>query len=307
MKVAVTTSTFAQYSQEPLEKLRTCGATPVLNPFGRKLTEAETIEMLADCDGVVAGTEPLTEKVMSACPRLKAISRCGVGMDNVDAEAAKKRGVAVRNTPFGPTLAVAELALGLALDLLRNVSRMDRELRAGTWKKRMGSTLQGKKLGVIGFGRIGRATARTFAPHGVEIGFYDPFVDRAEEGERMELDVLLAWADIVTLHCSKPEGVAHLLGERELALMREGAWLINAGRGGLVDESALFEALKSGRLAGAAVDVFEKEPYHGPLCELDNALLTPHIGSYARESRIQMELDAVENLLEALGAAAHEG
>lgn len=307
MKIALTTSSFAQYSDAPLAMLQQAGYQYELNPFGRKLTEGEAIEMLADCDGVVAGTEPLTEKVLAACPRLKAVSRCGVGMDNVDLEAAKRRGVAVRNTPFGPTLAVAELALGLALDLLRNVSRMDRELRSGTWKKRMGFTLQGKKLGVIGFGRIGRATARTFAPHGVEIGFYDPFVDEAEEGERMELDALLSWADVVTLHCSKPEGAAHLLGERELALMREGAWIINAGRGGLVDEDALYKALESGRLAGAAVDTFEQEPYQGPLLQLGNVLLTPHIGSYARESRIRMETDAVENLLEALGAATHEG
>ena len=145
---------------------------------------------------------------------------------------ADEFGIAVRNTPFGPTLAVAELTLGLALDLLRNVTRMDRELRAGTWKKRMGFNLQGKKLGVVGFGRIGRATAQAFAPHGVETGFYDPFVTQDEEGQPMSLDLLLGWADIITLHCSKPEGAGHLLGEREIELMREGAWLINAGGAG---------------------------------------------------------------------------
>lgn len=300
MKVAITTSSFAQFSDEPLEMLRRAGVEYLLNPHGRKLTEAEALEMLAGCVGVVAGTEPLTAEVIGALSGLKVISRCGVGMDNVDCAAAQTCGIGVCNTPFGPTLAVAELVLGLALNLLRNVNLMDRELRAGTWKKRMGANLAGKRLGVVGMGRIGSAVAAAFVPHDVEVAYCDPGVEDAPFA-RMDLEELLAWADIVSLNCSAPAGGGPLLDRRLLGLMRPGAWLINCARGGLVDEGALREALIEGALAGAALDVFEREPYQGELAGLDNVILTPHIGSYARESRVRMEVDAVRNLLSGLG------
>ncbi|WP_461211556.1 phosphoglycerate dehydrogenase [Desulfocurvus sp. DL9XJH121] len=304
MKAAITTSSFATYSEEPLRLMREAGIEYVLNPHGRKLAPEETVALLVDCDGVLAGTEELSAAVLRQLPNLKAISRCGVGMDSVDAAYCAEYGIAVRNTPFGPTQAVAELTLGLMLDLLRNVTRMDRELRTGTWKKRMGGLLSGKRVGIVGFGRIGRAVADAVRHLGAEIAYSDPYPSCAEEARCMQPDELLAWADIVTLHCSKPEGTDALIGQRELALMREGSWLVNCGRGGLVDEDALCAALASGHMAGAAVDCFNKEPYSGPLTEQDSAILTPHIGSYAREGRIQMETDAARNLIDALRESA---
>lgn len=300
MKIAISTSSFAQYSEEPLRLLEAKGVAHVRNATGRALTEDEAVELLQGCAGVAAGTEPLTRRVMDALPELKVISRCGTGMDNVDGVAAREKGIVVRNTPDGPTLAVAELTLGLALDLLRRVSFMDRETRAGVWKKRMGNLLDGKKLGIVGFGRIGRAVGRLFTACGCEAAFADPFAEDAQS-RKMDLDALLAWADIITLHCPKPREDGHLLDARRLESMRKGAWLINAARGGLVDETALHGLLASGHLAGAALDVFAGEPYDGPLARLDNVVLTPHIGSYAVESRIRMEVDAVKNLLDALG------
>ena len=299
MKVAITTSSFANFSRRPMELLNQEGIGPVLNPYGRKLTENEAIGLLAGCVGVVAGTEPLSRDVLCALPDLKVISRCGSGMDNVDFEAAKERGIFVCNTPFGPTLAVAELILGYALALLRKVNQMDRELREGVWKKRMGTILKGKKLGIIGFGRIGCAVAEVFAPLGVEVAFNDP-VAESDTYLKMEVSDLLAWVDIVTFHCSKTGGECSLFSTEQLRIMKPGSWVINASRGGIVNEDALYEMLKSGHLAGAAIDVFEKEPYNGSLTELNNVILTPHIGSYARESRIQMEIDAVKNLIAAL-------
>lgn len=299
MKVAVTTSSFAQFSDEPLRLLKDKGIDVVMNPHGRALTEDEAIEVLAGCIGVAAGTEPLTERVMAALPELKVISRCGVGMDNVDLAAAKARGITVCNTPDGPTRAVAELALGYALDLMRQVSRMDRELRGGTWKKRMGNLLQGKKVGVIGYGRIGRATAELFSLMGCEVAFSDPFVEQGSH-KRMDLDALVAWADLVTLHCAKPKDGKSVLDAARIAMLKPGAFIINAARGGLVDEEALHAALEAGKLGGAALDVFGKEPYDGPLAALPTVLLTPHVGSYAKESRIGMEVDTVKNLLAAL-------
>ena len=300
MKIAITTSSFAKFSDEPLRLLQARNIEYVFNATGRALTEDEAIDLLQGCVGVAAGTEPLTRRVMDALPELKVISRCGTGMDSVDRKAAEEKGIAVRNTPDGPTLAVAELTLGYALDLLRQVSRMDRDVRAGVWKKRMGNLLDGKKVGIVGFGRIGRAVARLFAAFGAEVAFADPYAEDAH-AKKMELDALLAWADIVTLHCPKPQDGAVLLNAHRLGLMRAGTWVINAARGGLIDEDALHGLLASGHLAGAALDVFGKEPYDGPLTKLDNVILTPHIGSYAMEARIRMEVDTIKNLLDALG------
>ncbi len=251
------------------------------------------------CVGVAAGTEPLTARVMDELPYLKVISRCGAGMDNVDTTAAAKKGIKVCSTPDGPTLAVAELTLAFALDLLRKITQMDRGLREGAWKKQMGNTLKDKKLGIIGFGRIGQAVGAIFTALGAEIAFNDPVVDSTIY-RKMSISELLSWADILSLHCSRSGGECLLLAIDQLRKMKPGSWIINAARGGLVDEGALYDLLKSGHLAGAAIDVFEREPYDGPLKDLDNVILTPHIGSYARESRIQMEIDTIKNLISCL-------
>lgn len=299
-RIAITTSSFATFDRTPLNMLEQAGFTPQLNPLGRKLTAEETVAQVAGCVGVVAGTEPLTEKVLSSCPGLRVVSRCGVGMDNVDQAAAAGLGITVCNTPDGPTRAVAELTLAMALDLLRDVSRMDRELRAGVWKKRMGFALQGKRLGIVGMGRIGQAVAQTFAAMGTSVAYCDP-VEAPCCFPRLALNELLMHSDIVCLHCSRPEGICTLLDREALLTMPRGSWLINCSRGGLVDEEALYELLVSGHLAGAGLDVFDREPYQGPLLSLDNVVLTPHIGSYAREGRIQMEIAAVQNALDVLG------
>lgn len=297
MNVAITTSSFGKFSDAPLRLLEENGFTPKMNPHGRALTEEEAIEFLQGCVAVAAGTEPLTAKLMDALPGLKVISRCGTGMDNVDLAAAKSRGIAVRNTPDAPVAAVAELTVALTLALLRDVCRMDRELRSGVWKKRMGLLIAGKRVGLVGMGRIGRAAAAAFAALGAEIAYSDPFVTDA--GTRMELDELLGWADIVSLHLPKT-GDRPLLDAARLSLMKKGAFLINCARGGLVDEDALYPLLADGSIAGAALDVFGKEPYTGPLAKLDTVILTPHVGSYAKEARIKMETDTIRNIIDAL-------
>jgi D-3-phosphoglycerate dehydrogenase len=297
--VAVSTSTFAEFSAEPLDLLRKAGLKPRLNPHGRALTEDEALAFFQGCLAVVAGTEPLSCRLMDALPELKVISRCGAGLDNVDLAAAAARGIAVRNTPDAPTRAVAELTIALALDLLRRITFMDRDIRAGSWKKRMGTLLQDARVGIVGLGRIGRAAADLFKALGAVTAFFDPrpFADPAPH-VFMPLPDLLAWADLLSLHT--PKGEAPVLDAAAIAGIRPGACLINAARGGVADEAALAAALRSGRLAGAALDVFSSEPYRGVLLEAPNTILTPHIGSYARESRILMETEAVRNLLEAL-------
>lgn len=299
MKIAITTSSFARYSEEPLDLLRQAGIDFVLNETGRALTEDETIQLLNGCTGVAAGTEPYTKKVLDALPELKVISRCGTGMDSVDLKYAATRQIAVCNTPDGPTAAVAELTLGFILALIRQVPLQDRDIRAGIWKKRMGNLLSGKKVGIIGFGRIGHAVAQRLEAFGVEIAYHDPYTED-KKYSRLGLDSLMDWADIVTLHCAKPEHGGALLDLGRLSLMRPGSFVINVARGGLIDEKALYGLLTAGHLGGAALDVYAKEPYDGPLKDMPNVILTPHIGSYAREARILMETDTIRNLLTAL-------
>ncbi len=301
MKVAVTTTSFAAYNDQPLQLLNEAGHEYILNPYGRKLSADELIELAADARGIISGTERMDSSVLRRLKALSVISRCGTGMDNVDLDAAQELGITVFNTPDAPSQAVAELTVGLMLDLLRKISLMNHNLHQGIWKKHMGHLLKGKKIGIIGFGRIGMKTAELLQPFGTELMYCDtqpkqPVICCGQK----KFEEILAWADIISLHLSASSACCPLMGRRELMQMRQGSWLVNLSRGGVVDEEALFRALSSGHLAGAAVDVFETEPYAGQLRELPNVVLTPHIGSYARESRIAMELEAAQNVIKGL-------
>ncbi len=299
-KIAITTTSFGEYDETPLNLLKEAGFEIILNPYGRKLKKEETMELCKDVSGIVAGTETLDAEIIKKLPSLNVISRVGTGTDNVDLEAAKASGIKVFNTPESPTVAVAELTIGLMLDLLRMFSRMDRELRAGKWEKRMGNLLYGRNVGIVGFGRIGKKVAELLKPFGCEIAYTDPYVEDGLLGlKRMSLDELLGWADIISLHVAVNDNKP-LLTEKELKSIKKGSWLVNASRGGIVDEDTLYEAARNGFISGAALDVFEQEPYKGRLIELDNVILTPHIGSYAKEARVDMEKQAVENLLSGL-------
>jgi D-3-phosphoglycerate dehydrogenase len=300
-KVAITTTSFAEYDRAPVAVLEEHGVEVVLNLFKRKLEKSEILELCSGCIGIVAGTETYDRDLLEALKELKVISRCGVGTDGIDLKAAKEIGIMITTTPDGPTLAVAELTVALALDLLRRVSFMDRMIRAGVWKKEMGSLLSLKKIGVIGFGRIGRRVAELFRSFGCEVSYADPFVNESGKGfNKIPLDRLLSESDIITVHVS---GKDEVLGEKELGLIKNGGWLINVSRGGTVNEGALHHLLKAGRLSGAALDVFGVEPYKGPLTQMDNVILTPHVGSYAKEARILMERESVHNLLNELKGA----
>lgn len=304
-RIVVTTSTFSQYDTSPMDMLLGKGLDVLLNPLGRKLSEAEVLGILQEERpiGMIAGTEPLTPLVLShAGSYLKVISRAGTGWDNIDHEMAQKKGIGVFRTPDAVTDAVAELTVGLILNLLRRVGQCDRELKVGLWEKRMGSLLNEKRVGVIGCGRIGRRVGELLEAFGVRITINDVCqVDTPPTWTRLGLEGLLKEADVVTLHIAPEKGGGVLLDEHRIGCMKKGSWLINTSRGGLVDEQALYLALKSGRLRGAALDVFAQEPYEGPLRDLDNVILTPHIGSYAREARVLMEQQAASNLLSGLG------
>ena len=303
-KIFISTTSFAKYDKEPIRILERKGLNIALNPHGRKLKKEELAHFLDNVIGLIAGTEDLTRDLLSSSRSLKVISRCGVGMDNIDLKAAGELGIKVFNTPDAPTLAVAELTAGLIFAALRRIVEADSSIREGKWEKYIGTLLHGKKIGIIGLGRIGKKVCELLAPFGVEVLSCEPKPDKdfiAKYGiKNMALKDVLSNSDIVTLHLSHQAEQGCLIGREELGIMKGTAFLINTARGSLIDEEALIDSLKNNKISGAAIDVYEKEPYNGPLKELKNVVLTSHMGSYAKEARIEMEKTAVENLIRGL-------
>lgn len=301
MKILITTSSFGKAVSEPLDACKE-KCEVILNPYGRKLTTEEFIELSSDVDGVIAGVEAITRDALLQRPNIKVISRCGVGMDSVDLEACKELGVKVYNTPNAPVDSVAELTVTVLLDLLKNVSNMNAQMKDGQWNKMSGCMLKDKKIGIIGMGRIGQRVASLLQGFGVEIAYTD-IVKKDLPYSYMTKEALLEWADIISIHSSTCEEGKYIIGEEDIRHMKKDAYLVNTSRGKFVDEGALYQALKEHRLQGAALDVFAEEPYKGELCNLDNVVLTPHISSSAKEGRAVMELEAVHNLFKGLGLA----
>lgn len=303
--VAISTGSFGKESPRPLELLRAAGYEVRPNPTGRTLTSDEAKDHLKDVVGLVAGTEKLTRDVLTACPGLRCISRVGVGIDGVDLAAAKELNITVVNTPEAHVDAVAELTLAGLLAALRAIPRSEASIRAGGFEKPMGRLLRGKTVGFIGFGRVARALASLLAPFGGARLAYDPVEDGVAAASLgvtyHSLDEVLAQSDVVSLHLPYSKAAHNLIGAAQLAKLKPDAVLVNTARGGLVDEAALLAHLEAKPKAAAYLDCFEKEPYQGPLAQAKNAVLTAHIGSYAREARVRMEVEAVQNLLAALG------
>lgn len=300
MKVLVTTSSFDLPGNPALQGLAAAGCQIVLNPYGRRLSEDEVAGLLdADVVGMVAGVEPLTRRVLAGASGLKFVSRAGIGMDSVDLAAAAELGIGVANTPNAPVPAVAELTIGLMLDLLRHIGAADRGIRAGQWKQTMGRLLGAQTVGLVGCGRIGLAVAQLAQAFGATVLAHDPAY-AGSAPRAVALDELLSAADIVSLHMPYGPATHHIADAAFMARMKRGALLVNASRGGLVDEAALASALASGHLAGAGLDTFEQEPYNGPLAALPQVVLTAHMGSYAKECRSRMEREAAENLVAGL-------
>lgn len=296
-KILIGPSSFSEADKTPLETLLSHNFDVINNPYRRKLSKEELIELLPGVSGLIAGLETLDREVLEKSD-LKVISRCGSGLSNVDLESTRELNIVVCNTPLGPVTAVAELTIGCLLSLVRQVPQMDWALHQGQWSKRIGKQLQNSFIAVIGFGNIGRRVAQLLYAFGSKVLAVDPFLsDVVENVTVVGLKEALEKADIITLHVS---GEECLLGKGEFNLMKEGVYILNAARGGLIDENALKNALDSNKVAGAWIDTFNEEPYNGPLCKYQQVILTPHIGSYTFECRRSMEMEAVKNLLSAL-------
>jgi D-3-phosphoglycerate dehydrogenase len=303
-KLLISTSSFDVKSNQVLHSLQDQGFEIVLNPYGRKLKESEILELLSDdVVGMIAGVEPLTRNVLNSTKSLKVISRCGIGTDSVDLVAAEELGIPVHITPTAPVIAVAELAVSLILSLLRRTLEADRVLREGTWKPLMGRLVASQVVGLLGYGRVGNRVGQLLKSFGAKRIAYDIVHDDSLFADTVcvsSLDEFIARSNVITIHVPYNQDNHHLVDRAFINKMQAGSILVNTSRGGLVDEQALYEAIVSGHLAGAALDVFEEEPYSGQLRTLPQVILTPHMGSYAKEARIQMEQEAAQNLFDSL-------
>ncbi len=286
-----------------------------INPEQDRIwTKAELIDKLKAGDYNVLYcmlTNPIDAEVMDAAPDLKIIANVAVGYNNVDVAEATRRGIAVTNTPGVLTDTTADFAFALLMAVARRIVEADRFLRAGKFHgwgpmMMMGQDVHGKTLGIIGFGRIGRAVARRASGFDMPVLYYDrapadPDTEKALNARSVPMEELLEWSDYVTIHTDYNPETHHLIGKPELERMKPTAYLVNTSRGACVDEAALVNALKNNIIAGAALDVFEREPQINPgLLELDNVVIVPHIASASLETRTEMALMAANNIIVAM-------
>ncbi|NDE62440.1 MAG: lactate dehydrogenase, partial [Cyclobacteriaceae bacterium] len=301
-KVFISTFPFGERNDFPVEMLTNNEVKFICNPLKRKLTEDEMCSLAKESSVIIAGTEPITEKVFQNAPHLRHISRVGVGLDSVDLQAAQVRGISISYTPEAPAPAVAELTIGLIINLLRNIHLANDSMHAGKWNRFFGRRVAEITLGIIGVGRIGARVLRRTAAFGTPRILANDLLPNLDLNREFKLEwvskkEIFRQADVITLHVPLTPRTRSLVGDVEISLMKSDALLINTSRGGVVDEQALFEALKSQKIAGAAVDVFEEEPYCGPLADLPNCLLTSHMGSMSLDCRSRMEIEATEEAI----------
>lgn len=305
-RVLVTPTSFGRGDPTLRSELASQVGEVVYNPTTRPLTSAELVGLLPGCDGYIAGLDIIDRAAIAAADRLRVIARYGVGVDNVDLPAAWEKGITVTNTPGANAVSVAELTIGMMLALARNMPEVCAATRRGEWPRFNGLTLQDKCVGLLGLGSVGKQVARRLGGFDCRILAYDPYPDvafaRQHAVDLLPMDDVLAKADFLTLHLPLLPETNHLVNAHFLASMKRGAFLINTSRGELMDEPALVEALKSGQVRGAALDVFTKEPpgAENPLLGLPQVIVTPHSGAHTDGATQRMGRMALEDCLAVL-------
>lgn len=275
-----------------------------------KLPKEELAGIIGDYDALIVRSETkVTKEIIEKADKLKVIGRAGVGIDNVDVESATKKGIVVMNTPEGNTVSAAEHTISLILALSRKIPLANASLKCRKWErsKYEGVELLAKTLGIIGLGKIGLEVAKRMQSFGMKIIAYDPYMKKDFAGrqdiELLDLDVLLKRSDFITIHTPLTKDTKHLIGRKELGIMKKTAMIINVARGGIIDEDALYSALNENRIAGCALDVFEKEPpLDSPLLELDNIIVTPHLGASTLEAQEKVAVEIVEQVADFLSS-----
>ena len=301
--VYVALQQFCEEDEAPRRILSEAGCEIRQNLLGRRLRKEEMPQLLAGADAVLAGVEPYDAALFKALPRLRCISRCGAGTDAVDLDAARLHGITVCTTPDETVEPVAQMTMAMIFALARNFPLHLADFRDGNWKKRTGFLLSEWTIGLVGFGRIGKTVARYLQPFGPRLLVCDPVLREGDPSipagiELRPLESLLAESDLVSLHADRRPDQGALIGPKQFERMKQGSRLVNTSRGYLLDEGALGVALESGRLSGAALDVFETEPYTGLLTGLPNVLCTPHVATLTRASRAAMERRCAQNVVD---------
>ncbi len=273
------------------------------------LSKDELAAIIGDYDALAVRSETkVTGDIIAKAEKLKIIGRAGVGVDNIDVEAATARGILVVNSPEGNTLAAAELSVAMLLALARNIPQADEAMRAGRWDRKiyMGSEVYGKTLGVVGLGKIGREVVSRMQAFGMSVLGYDPYL-KPEQADALgiklvDLDTLYRESDYISVHTPKTKETTGMINAEKLALMKPTVRLINCARGGIIDEAALAEAAKAGRIGGAAIDVYTTEPApaDNPLLNIPNIITTPHLGASTEEAQVNVAIDIAEQIVEVL-------
>ncbi|WP_369283394.1 phosphoglycerate dehydrogenase [Oscillibacter sp. GMB15532] len=305
-KVLVTSRSFGSIDSTPKDILEQAGYEVIL--MGKDFDMERFAKTVTECDALIIGAHDFPVELMNRCEKLKVICKHGAGLDNLHLEEAKARGIAVCNVPGTNANAVADLTLGLMLSCARHISLGDRRVRQGQWKALTGKDVYAKTLGLLGFGAVARNVAQRAAGFSMRVLAYDPYVHVLPDGfEHVTLcesaAEVISGCEFLSVHLPLTEETRGMIGTAELASMRPGAYVINTARGGIVDEKALYEALASGHLSGAAMDVTEVEPMDtaNPLLTLDNVVVTPHIGMYSREAIGAVSIICAENVAACLG------
>lgn len=305
IRVLVTTVPFGEVDRRPLEILEAAGVEVVVNPLNRKLTSADLASMIPGIDYLIAGTEMIDDAVLSKADRLKLIARVGIGLDSVDLNAARRRGIPVTYTPDAPSEAVADLTIGLILSCLRQIHTANARMHRGEWHRHFGRRLGELTVGLVGLGRIGSGVARRlggFNPRRV-LGHDLLTRDQLRIPDFVELvdfEQLVSESDVVSIHVPLNGKTRDWFDQRVLSSMKLDAVLVNTARGGIVNETDLLQTMTGGHLSAVALDVFDVEPYSGPLSEIERVLLTSHMGSMSVDSRTRMEVEAAEEVARAV-------
>ncbi len=301
MKVLITIIPFGNKNKLPLDLLKKSNIEYVLNPLNKKPSEEELAEMIKDFDAIIAGTEKISKNVINNAKKLKHISRVGIGLDSIDLLAAEKKGIKVSYTPDIPSPAIAELTIGMMLTLLRSTHVSNSQMHLGQWHRVFGRSMSNISVGLIGVGRVGSFVIKYlqgFKPQKILANDVSKSPkDLGFNVEWVEKDQIFKEADILSLHLPLTSLTKNLIKKEQLMSMKKDSIVINTSRGGIINEKDLYNVMKTGHLSGAAIDVFENEPYEGPLKNIERCLMTSHIGSMTYDCRAKMEIEATEEII----------
>ncbi len=301
-KVLITPRSFGKNSKEPFRSLEESGFEIVMNPFNRIMTQGEMASIISAYDAVILGVDPMNKSVLEKATKLKVISRYGVGLDNIDLEYAKELGIAVYRTVGANSNAVADYAFGLMLNVVRKINYIDKECRRGNWNKITTSEMWSKTIGIVGLGTIGKGMAKRAAGFNMKVLAYDTYKDEAYAKENniefVDLNTLLKSSDFISLHLPLMEETKNLISFDEFAMMKSNAVIVNTARGAVINEDALYTALKTRTILGAGIDVFDQEPPENKeIVELDNIVIGSHCAASSVEAIDNMSIFSVENLV----------